>query len=483
MLFAIWAAAAVVFKPLHGQDRLVLAGATLVDGHRSAPIVGARIIVQDGRFICVSGPGGCPSELGDALLDLSGKWVTPGLIDTHVHMPIGLAPARVAREQRLRFALGITTVRDAGSGSLEQLLKARQIGESALESTPRIVVAARVGPEEALAAGVPQGKPLVELLAARGADAIKLKTSYVGEIWREEIRSARAAGIPVFGHTWGGVPLVVFTRGAVAAGISGISHIMAIPIGSQPAGFDPESPDTTKGIWAWHKGLWLSAERVVLDSLIEEMVAHNVWLEPTLAMEYYWGQPIRATGAGRFLGDPPSLRAMLGWREPPVGPAFPEPWSRQAEFVGDFIRRGGMVVAGSDGIQPGLDLHEEMRLIGAAAGSPMAGLLAATRNAAIALNRNDLGVVEVGRLADAVVYNADPLDADRASLEIHAVVKGGAVYQSDRLLAEFEAEYNGRVRAVWRGRAFRGLKLGVVLLVGLVGLLLIRRLWRDRRLA
>ena len=61
---------------------------------------------------------------------------------------------------------------------------------------------------------------------------------------------------------------------------------------------------------------------------------------------------------------------------------------------------------------------ETARLI--AANSPMVGLQAATRNAAIALNRPNLGTIEAGKMADAVVYATDPLAAPRAVRHIRA---------------------------------------------------------------
>jgi cytosine/adenosine deaminase-related metal-dependent hydrolase len=470
-------------RRLDGQARRVLRGATLLDGTGAEPLAASRIVIEAGRFACVSGPEGCPSRPGDQERTLLGKWITPGLIDTHVHLPFAVAPAGLPRLQRLRFALGITTVRDAGSRSIDELLAAREDAESASRPTPRIVVAARIVPEDAERLGVRLGAPLVKRLAEKGVDAIKLKEPFDGELWREEIRAASGAGIPVFGHTWGGPPSVEFTRAAIAAGINGISHLGGIALAGQPPGTDLTPPDSAADIWAWHKRLWLTAEPAALDSLISEMVSRRVWLEPTLATEFYWGRAIEPPGEVPYLRPPPRLREILLHQAPPShppGPAYSEPWARQLAFVGEFIRRGGGVIAGSDGLEPGLDLHEEIRLIGLAAGSPMMGLLAATRNAAAGLGRADLGTIEVGKVADAVIYSTDPLGAPRATLQVLAVVKGGVVYEVDTLSAEFRHEYDARVREAWHGRIMRGLKLlGVVAAAAILLLVWLRR--RRRR--
>ncbi len=459
-------------------DRLVLVGATLLDGNGGSPLPGSRIVIENGRFTCVSGPSGCPALPGDRALDLSGQWLTPGLIDTHVHLPFTRAPEGLPRLQRLRFALGITTVRDGDSQAVEAILAERPGAEDGTRPVPRLVVAARVTPEYAERFGVALGAPLVDRLIGMGVDAIKIKEPFDGEIWREEIRAARAGGRIVYGHTWGGPPPTAFLRGALEEGIDGIAHLQAFALESQPPGANPTPPDSAADIWAWHKELWLTAEPAALDTLIGELVLRGVWLEPTLTAEYYWGRPIDPPDGAAFLRQPPGLRDLLGigGTPPSTGPAYPAPWARQFAFVEDFIRRGGMVVAGTDGASPGIDLHEEMRLIGQAAGGPMAGLVAATRDAARALGRSDLGTIEPGKLADAVVYAADPLGGPGASLATLLVIKGGMVHTADSLRAEFQAEYQDRVRAAWRGRLVRGVKLlGLLLAVGLVGTWLIRR--------
>ncbi len=474
-------ALAVSGAPLAAQQRTVLTGATLLDGNRADAVRNSRIVIEGDRFTCVSGPDGCPSKAGDKAIDLSGRWISPGLIDTHVHLPFAVNPNGLWRLQRLRFALGITTVRDAGSLSTDTLLSARKTAESATAAMPRLVVAARVVAEDTARLGAALGAPLVAKLAAMGVDAIKIKEPFVNENWREEIRAARAAGIPSFGHTWSAVD-TVFTRAAIAEGINGISHIMAIPLEMQPKGTVLTPPDSARDFWPWEKKLWLTMDSARVDSLVAEMVAANVWLEPTVAFEYHFGRPIEPPVAAGFLRHPPSLRAVLSGtasRDSAVYAAYPKTWQRQSALIADFIRRGGMVVAGADGKAPGIDLHEEMRLIGEIAESPMVGLQAATRNAAIALNRRDLGTIEAGKLADAVVYHVDPLAAPHATLDIARVIKGGVLYDADSLRAEFRAEYDAKVRTVWRGRIVRAaIPLGGLLALAIAGLF-----WRRRRRA
>jgi imidazolonepropionase-like amidohydrolase len=82
------------------------------------------------------------------------------------------------------------------------------------------------------------------------------------------------------------------------------------------------------------------------------------------------------------------------------------------DFVHRFWRAGGTVIAGSDGVPfaPLGVIHEVELLAGRARLSPLAALQAATLNAAAALGlEHDVGTIEVGKLADLLLLDADPL--------------------------------------------------------------------------
>ncbi len=452
--------------PLVAQQRLVLTGATLIDGTGASPVSAARVVIVDGRFACVSGPEGCPTQPGDSTWDLSGAWVTPGLIDTHVHLPYESDPSDdLDRAQRLRFALGITTVRDASSLALPTLLALRPASADPRTATPRLVVSGRITPENASRFNVPLGVPLVDTLVGMGVDAIKLKMPYFDATVAAEIREAHAAGVPIFGHTWRDGLTGSFTRQAIPLGLSGVSHLMALLTAMQPGDTALRRPPGEDAFWVWEHALWNTVDSARADSLIDEMTSHGVWLEPTLAWEYYWDRPIEPPPFLAFLADPPSLRRLVFERGTyrVARAVWPESWRHQVAFLRRFHDRGGILLTGSDNAGPGLGLHAEMRLIGEAVGSPMAGLLAATRDAAIALRRPDLGTIEVGKWADLVVHPGDPLAGPAGSLQITHVIKGGAVYHEEALLAEFRQRYAVASRELWSQRSKRWLPAGLLI--------------------
>ncbi|MBK9550158.1 MAG: hypothetical protein IPO52_13900 [Gemmatimonadetes bacterium] len=228
---------------------------------------------------------------------------------------------------------------------------------------------------------------------------------------------------------------------------------MGLVLAVQPAGAQLTPPGSEDAFWQWEKALWLTVDSAQVDTLFREMIAANVWLEPTLASEYHFGRPLLPPRQTEFLDAAPSLRALLlgggptGLRPAPV---FPAAWPRQAAFVREFVRRGGIVVAGSDGLSPGVDLHEEIALIAEATGSPMIGLQAATRNAALALNHPEVGTVVLGQVGDAVVYPRDPLEPSDGTPLPSRVIKGGVLFDGDSLRAEFRRRVRRPRALAWR---------------------------------
>lgn len=444
------------------DDRLILAGATLIDGLSPVPIESSRLIIANGRFECISGPDGCPGLAGDALIDVSGLWITPGLVDSHVHLDWLTDYEATLTAQELRFALGVTTVRDAGTEQLEALLEERRRAEGHELPVPRIVVSARPLEEYARRYGVLPGRDLVRHLVKLGVDGIKVKDHVSSDLFEDEIRAAVELDVPVWGHLLQsmGPPPQSKTDVAVSAGLNGATHLSWIaPFCQKPGSTVTGQPDGMD-VHKWSKSYWLTTDPGCLDTLIAGIVENGVWLEPTLVTEWYWWRlELEPPAHLNFLRTrPPSLRDMitghdaLAERRPAT---FPKPYERMSDFVRRFHQAGGMLIAGTDDVRPGLDLHTEMQFMRDAGLSPFQSLQTATHNSAIALGRGDIGTIKVGKLADAVVYGSDPLDPDGTTLNVRSVIKGGVVFESDRLLEKFRRQYKEAVAQLWFDRVVR----------------------------
>ena len=121
-------------------------------------------------------------------------------------------------------------------------------------------------------------------------------------------------------------------------------------------------------------------------------------------------------------------------------------YRRRLALVGEMHRAGVGILAGSDALNPycypGFGLHDELALLVEAGLPPHAALQAATRDAASFLQRDDVGTIAPGKLADLVLLDADPLQNIRNSRRIAAVIAGGRLHARaalERTLADAEA--------------------------------------------
>ena len=97
---------ALIFPSLYGQEAVVIENGTVIDGTGSAPRAGTRIVIRNGRIQAI-GPASQVSRPASAqVIDATGKFIIPGLIDSHVHY--------FGYEGELYLNHGVTTVMSLG---------------------------------------------------------------------------------------------------------------------------------------------------------------------------------------------------------------------------------------------------------------------------------------------------------------------------------------------------------------------------------
>ncbi|HSE97651.1 MAG TPA: amidohydrolase family protein, partial [Blastocatellia bacterium] len=260
------------------------------------------------------------------------------------------------------------------------------------------------------------------------------------EMLREITKAAHAAGLPVTGHLG-----VTNARDAALAGIDGLEHAAGV------ARAAAEAPDEVKidakGIHAFIEDLrgFTQMNKNKEAALIRLLVEKRVKLIPTLGIRR---RAIQEESTATREDDRVARDAALAyipervrkdWSEPALDKMIREQISKEnmqlmregyrrlEQFIREFRRAGGVVLAGSDNLNgvAGLTLHRELESLAAAGLAPMDVLIAATRDAARFLRRADIGTIEPGKAADLIILGASPIDNVKNLSSVENVFQNG----------------------------------------------------------
>lgn len=419
----------LIFLSLLGQQLLLAQTQYLYCGRiipiQGQPLSNATIVVQANKIERIV-PGFLPADKSVTVIDLKDKTVLPGLIDCHVHLEweqsrgsyverYTLNPAdiafRAAVYARRTLDAGFTTVRDLGGTGVNIAL--RNAINGGWTPGPRIICAGHAlsitgghgdpttgakwdlfdppGPEMGIADGPDECRAAVREQVKQGADCIKVCATggvlslardgtlphYAQDELTTIVQTARDLGLQVAAHAHGDEGM----RRAVEAGVVSIEH-----------------------------GTFMS------DATMDAMIQHGTYLVPTLL-------------AGQAVAD--SAMYAKGF--------FPEVVKKKALEICPQIKataakaykKGVKIAFGTDsGVSPHGKNNLEFVLM-AEAGMKNADILrAATLDAATLLRLNDqLGSIEVGKIADLVAVEGNPLEDIRSMLKVVFVMKGGVVFR------------------------------------------------------
>jgi imidazolonepropionase-like amidohydrolase len=381
------------------------------------------------------------------IVDARGEYLIPGLWDMHTHVYFDSTAADgTDLVLPLFLANGITGIRDMGS-KLDDVLEARDRIHAYSLLGPRMVVSGPMldGPKSTYKAVIPiatpeDGRKAVDMLKSRGVDFIKVQSGVPRDAYFAIAEEAKKVGIPFEGH----VPDAVRASEAVAAGQITFEHLIGI--------FEASSPDEDKYLTGQKTvGMFLETYDPAREADIIQLLAKNhVWQCPTL----YWERGQWLVDAIDYTKDPDLAYAGHTW----VTSQWPksqasilksldtDPLPVREKFVEhelDIVRKlhaanvpflaGTDTPAGVDVI-PGISLHLELQRFVAAGFTPLEALQTATLNPADFYNRrSDFGTVQVGRIADLVLLQANPLENIANTRTVVGVVADGHYLSSTDL--------------------------------------------------
>ena len=407
-----------------GEARtLALSGATLIDGTGRAAILDSVVVIHDGKIIAAGPRSEVKIPKHAKVIDVGGKTILPGLWDMHAHFEqVEWGP--------VYLAAGVTTVRDCGN-EFEFITAVRDAIAAGRGVGPRMLLAGIVDGSGPLSLGInrvdtpEQALTWVHRYHDAGFQQIKIYSSVKLEILKVITAEAHRMGMTVTGH----IPEGMNAFQAIEAGQDQINHIGYIadilhaPLPAD-AGFrqraeaeltiDLDAPDAKKAL-----------------AFLKD---HGTVVDPTIALSEFFtataANPVASFEPG--VNDvAPELKEQLTDAAPPSerSERRTKLFVKELAIIGALQKAGVPVVAGTDQTVPGHSLHREIELYVRAGFTPMEAIQAATIVPARVMGLGkETGSVEVGKRADLIVVEGDPLADIRNTRNVRYVISAGKVY-------------------------------------------------------
>ena len=427
---------------------LVLEGATLIDGNGGAPLERAVVVVDGEKIVAVGAASEVSYPSNAEVLSLEGQYLLPGLSDMHAHVARASGSqggrawsprSEIALERAL--ALGITTIRNP-SGPTEAAVGLRDAVAAGEIPGPRIFTAglliddpSSVNPNAIRVTTEKEIRAAVRVQAEAGVDYVKLYFFLPPQLARAAIDEAHLHGVQVIGH----LARTSWTE-AVHAGIDALTHIIPQNAALLPQG-RREAFNEVRGsqaVYRWFEDVDLESPEI--DELIDAMIESDVELDPTLvAWEgWFWADDPENSEHPIASFVPPGTvertrrQNLRGWSEEDFRRAKAT-WPKVLAFAKLLHERGVLLLAGAD--RPSAQaVHHELELLVSAGIAPLDVLTIATRNAAEALGILEVsGTVEVGKQADLLVLDSDPLEDISHTTDVVHVVQAGRLLDLEQL--------------------------------------------------
>lgn len=402
------------------QQLVAFVNVNVVPMDRERVLAGQTVIVRDGRIAEMGLAGKIKVPAGALKIDGRGKYLMPGLVDMHAHLLPGAGtPADLAGQQiQLFLANGVTTVRNM-IGKPEHLALRDKIAKGELMG-PTIFTAGMpmLGnnvptPEAAERAVLEQKKA--------GYDLIKVHEGLSPEVYAAIVATARRAGIPIAGH----VTATVGLERALAARQTSIEHLD----GYIRAIIKSDSPVQAPPSQIILGPVLKYVDEKKIPAVAQATKSAGVWNTPTLALFKLIVSDEKAEDLLKW----PELKYVpakmrTGFAQQVQGvrddPAPSEERRRFTELRYELVRAlhkaGAKLLVGSDSPQfflvAGFATHRELQGFVEAGLTPYEALEAATRNPAeyfaeFMKRPLDFGTVEVGKRADLILLEANPLES------------------------------------------------------------------------
>jgi len=288
----------------------------------------------------------------------------------------------------------------------------------------------------------------VDRLVDAGADLVKVYTRVDRTLIGPLLDEARTFNLPVAGHLG-----LTDAATAARAGLTSLEHMSGIPEAAleDPAPLFAAHERSFLAGWTAFERAWGGLDSTALARVAGVLAARNVVVVPTLVLhETFSRLDDPAALADTVLAAVPEeerrrwnaadMIERAGWT-PSDFTAFRSARPAQDRFLRIFRAKGGRIAVGTDAgnqmLIPGYSVHRELELLVRAGLTPAEAISAASRNGALLLRVDSLGLVAPGKVADLVILERDPMADIRNTLAIERVMSRGQMLSPDSIRAQW----------------------------------------------
>lgn len=450
---------------------LVLTGGTVIDvtdwGHSARDLQNAVVIVHDGRIIDVGAAGAVTIPKGARVIDCSGKFIIPGLVD-------GYAGMNSQGQANANLYMGVTTVvarSDHGHGLVDYAAFPRphiypidSVGTtdnwSLLAKQPAWINKLREGARPMELSPEDTGRQLNDTVRL-GTRAIFIGHNITAANTQLIIARAHQLGLATYGE-FVSTPYEV----GVAANVDALVHMNRYDLGVIPDELQRplvEAPEGASANTAYDYSQRIPPGDRHVYAYARFLASHHAALMPTFSMYYVnlpghrnlWKEPAAAILDPAYMFNPSDV--LTGELDYPLPywtrrlPAMGQRWMEEnlRKKAGQDAMRMWLINetifsayphylaasgAPAQGSMPGISMHTELELLVRLGLSPREALAAATNNYSIEFGWNELGLIAPGRRADILVVDGDPTVNIWNVRRISTLILNGNVLDRDLLL-------------------------------------------------
>ncbi len=387
---------------------VLLSGATVITMNGEEIVADADLLVEGERIAAIGPRGGVDVPAGARVVDVAGKWIAPGFIDTHAHW-FEIRRGVIEPDHwgfLANLAYGVTAGLDVQTSTNDMFAYQDMIDAGRMTGLRAFSTGPGVFSNNAF-----KSKDEAYGVLKRYRDHYRtrnIKAYISGNRRQRQFLMQAAKKLGMLPTTEGALEVKLNLTHAVD-GFWGIEHAL------------PNTP--------------------LYEDVVELLVRTNIAYTPTLLVSYGgpWAENFY------FTRENPHNDEKLNFFTPPEvlhAKTQRRPWVREEEHVfprlaadaAAILRAGGRVGVGGHGQLQGLGYHWELWSLAAGGLSPMEALQAATIGGARIIGyEDDIGSIEPGKFADLNVFSADPSADIRNSAALDMVMKNGRLYDADTL--------------------------------------------------